>query len=341
MDNAVSTLFYPLEQGLFPLPAASFIAFLNARRHAFLMGMKGAFLQQYFKPYAQELRDGGYTAASDIKASPASFKAVFILLPKNALEADYMVAQGLSLLQEDGILVAAADNKAGGARLAKILQGFGLKNIQHASKNKARVAWAIKEDTDMQTVKEALAAGEMQKILEGDYVSMPGIFGWEKIDEGSEILAQHLPTTLKGTGADFGCGYGYLARHVLKNSPNVQSLSCIDADYRAIKACQENLKEFQTTKNIRYFWEDLRVPLANISDFDFIVMNPPFHEGKKIDVDIGVDFIANAAQSLRSGGMLWMVANAQLAYEPALAAHFKRVEKKYEGKGFKVFAAEK
>jgi 16S rRNA (guanine1207-N2)-methyltransferase len=80
---------------------------------------------------------------------------------------------------------------------------------------------------------------------------------------------------------------------------------------------------------------------AIIRDLDFIVMNPPFHEGKSRDTDIGADFIKTAAQALRPEGVLWMVANANLPYELTLKVQFKKADKIFEGQGFKIFRAVK
>ena len=86
---------------------------------------------------------------------------------------------------------------------------------------------------------------------------------------------------------------------------------------------------------MNYAWEDLARAVP-VRDLDFIVMNPPFHEGKKTDSDIGKQFIETASRSLRQGGQLWMVANAGLPYESVLGALFASHEKITEKNGFKV-----
>lgn len=336
MDNALSTLFYVSEAGHLPVqPAGADIAFLGARFHPALEGLRTArlSLQQYFRPYASELQERGFPVGSGFPA-PHTQDFVLLLLPKGTEEGLYMLAQGLRALKEDGLLVCAADNKAGGGRLKKLLGHFGLRNIVDISKNKARAACAKKTGCNEEALQGALDKGGLQPVLSGAFVSMPGIFGWDKTDRGSEILAQHI-TGLKGRGADFGCGYGYLSRAALE--AQVSELICIDADFRAVKACQENLSNGHTGTALKFFWEDLSAPSASFQDLDFVVMNPPFHEGRKTDIATGQAFIVTAARALRPGGVLWMVANTHLPYEQVLRENFQNLEAPYEGEGFKVF----
>jgi 16S rRNA (guanine1207-N2)-methyltransferase len=340
MDNALSTLFYPFEQGLIALPVGA-VAFLNARLHPLLKQweVKSLHLHQYFKPYARQLQDSGFTAEPFAPASIETCNLTLVLVPKNATEGAAIIAQALLALEPGGLLVCAADNKSGGPRLEKILTGFGLINIRSESKNKARVVWAKAENLDKPAIQQALAAGMPQKILDGQFISIPGIFGWDKIDAGSALLIKHLPHDLTGHGADFGCGYGILARHVLDHNPSVESLACIDADARTVQVCRQNLENHNA--RAQFFWEDLTVQNHNFENLDFIVMNPPFHEGRGTDIGIGLDFIATAARSLKVGGTLWMVANAQLPYEEALKSLFKSCSREFEGAGFKIFKAQK
>ena len=342
MAFVLETLFYPLMQHLIVPEKECSYAFLNAQYFPYLDKINSStlFIQQYFKPYAKILQEHDFHVSSRIDIKDKTYDIVLIALPKNALETRYLIAQGLCILKPEGIIICAASNKAGGTRIKKILQDFACIDIQKFSKNKARVVWAKKADVLNKASIDAIANGEPQAILDEEYISMPGIFGWNKIDKGSKILEQYLSGKLKGNGADFGCGYGSLSRYILQNNSNIESLSCIDADYRAIQCCKKNLKNERMT-NIHYFCEDLTQPLSGLRNLDFIVMNPPFHEGQKTNINVGISFIKTAVYTLNSGGMLWMVANAELPYEKILAKSFSSYKKEFEGQGFKVFCAVK
>lgn len=339
---AIETLFYVFDKNLLPRPEpGARVLFMNAQYHVGLEGFPKdtLVLQQCFQPHYAALEARGYKAGDDIpedNAQGRSFDLAFIALPKNRIEAAGLVAQALDCLADDGILLCAAENKAGGTRIKKMMQSFGLEISDDVSKHKSRAVWAYKNGCDDGAVKRAIQGGAFQNVLAADYVSRPGIFGWDKIDKGSALLAQNLPDDLKGHGADFGCGYGYLSRHVLSCNPAIRSLVCIDADSRAVEAARRNLASSEC--DVRYIWADLTKP-AGLERLDFIVMNPPFHEGKKADSDIGVLFIKTAARSLKKNGTLWMVANNQLPYEEVLAQEFFHVEKISQGQGFKVFKA--
>ncbi|MCC7305078.1 MAG: class I SAM-dependent methyltransferase [Alphaproteobacteria bacterium] len=355
MDNSCQTLFYALENAQ---PELKSFAFIGARYHPFLEDLKAGslFLQQYFRPFAAELEQRRLPVTPALKTS-RKYSAVCVLIPKNMAEARCMLAQGIEILAEGGTIFCAADNKAGGTRLKKMLQEFGFE-AQDLSRNHARAAWGVKNNANKEEIQKAIMAGGLQPVIATGMVSMPGIFGWDKIDKGSEILARHLPDYFAGSGADFGCGYGYLSRQVLQRGRAVEKIYCIDADWRAVQCCQVNLDiladafpaqagilrqkkdpRFRGEDNfVEYLWEDLTKPLP-VKNLDWIVMNPPFHEGKSADAGIGQGFIATAAAALKKGGQLWMVANAQLPYENVLRDHFSGVHKKFEGEGFKVFEA--
>ncbi len=342
MKDITATLFYPLEKGLIPPPEqGAQNLFLNAVYDDAIENYH-VVLQQYFKPYAYDLQSRGCAVASDLPQNEESFDTVFILAPKNKTETQYLIAQGTKLLRGGGVLMCAASNNAGGNRLKGFMAELGFEDVEETSKNKARVVWAQKDAGINGAVLENWSeAGAEQEILDGKFGSMPGLFGWDKIDTGSEILTQHLPSDLTGSGADFGCGWGYLSDFLLQHNLGIEALTCIDADYRAVKLCQKNLKRLDHPAQTRCFWEDLTKPMVSLQGLDWIVMNPPFHEGKQSDADIGKAFIHTAHNSLRSEGKLWMVANARLPYERILEEEFKTCRKIFEGGGFKVFCAVK
>jgi 16S rRNA (guanine1207-N2)-methyltransferase len=263
---------------------------------------------------------------------PGAATQVSPLIPGSTPLEDVAEALALRALKPGGRLDAMAPKDKGGSRLKKELEGFGVE-VGESAKAHHRRCVVIRPKT-LGGLDEAIAAGA-PRLVEGlEAWSQPGVFAWDRIDAGSLLLAQTAPK-LKGAGADLGCGYGALATVVL-GSPAVTSLRLIDLDRRAIAAAKQNVTDPRAT----FEWADARTVEA-AGDLDFIVTNPPFHDGGAEDKRLGQAFIRQAAGMLGKGGVLWLVANRHLPYEAELNAAFKRVRMAADAGGYKVFEAVK
>ncbi len=320
--------------------------FLNARHHNDLKVFDNDILamQQYFYPYAAELKAKNYQSTPVVDVDffdghKSQNDLCMILLPQNHEAAVRDIKIGLSLINDDGIIICAAENKAGGARLPKTLKAMGVKSFEQLSKNKARAVWFSKsnmpntiEDID---VREYLSP---QCVEAHPYKTYCGIYGWDKIDVGSELLAQHFDGVLHGRGADLGCGYGYLSIKAMEKNESIESLICIDADYRSIVAAQHNLRSFDC---MDVLWDDITKPYKRLKNLDFVIMNPPFHRARNTDIEIGISFINYAAEILKNGGVLYMVSNSQLPYEHYISKAFNDCEILEKKSGFKILCCNK
>jgi 16S rRNA (guanine1207-N2)-methyltransferase len=256
-----------------------------------------------------------------------------ILAPPGTLERDFVLAQALRVLKPGAPLVAFAPKDKGGSRLKKALEGFGCTVTEDARKHH-RFCHVLRPAEPV-GLAAAIEAGAPRIAPSLGLWSQPGVFSWDRPDPGSVRLLEVLPA-LQGEGADLGCGIGLLARAVLA-SPKVTALVCADIDGRAVACAEHNLDD----ERARVVWADLRRPLEGVSGLDFVVMNPPFHDGGAEDKALGVAFIAAAAQMLRNRGVCWLVANRHLPYEAALAKAFGTVTVRGEGGGYKIFEAVK
>jgi 16S rRNA (guanine1207-N2)-methyltransferase len=272
--------------------------------------------------------------SQDIAALPdASFDEAIVLAPGGTLERDYVVAQALRVLRPGGSLLAFAPKDKGGSRLKKVLQRFG-GNVAEDARRHHRFC-RMPRPAEPTGVAEAIAAGAPRLVAGLGVWSQPGVFSWDRLDPGSGRLIELLPQ-LAGEGADLGCGIGLLSARILA-SARVTGLTCLDNDRRAVACAEHNLDD----PRARVIWADIRRPGHQLAHLDFVVMNPPFHDGGTEDRDLGVAFVRAAADMLRTGGVCWLVANRHLPYEAPLTAAFAEVAVRADAGGYKIFEARK
>lgn len=336
-DNLSHLLTHPFEIGILPYPKNSArILICNTEYWNGASDIGNIDVVHDFYPQNIIWENQGVNTAPNIKDN-VKYDVVLCALPKQKEASFYHLAQSLNALHDDGLLIAMAANDAGGKRLEKWFKEFGLSPVS-VSKAKCRIVWAYKSDLNNEVIEKFIVNGAQQiKSIEGqDIVTQPGIFGWDKIDKGSKLLTKYISSDLSGIGADFGCGYGFLSNSILNKCPKIKKIYAIDADNNALSCAKENLKTFD---NIEYQWADLTKDVGLNNSLNFIIMNPPFHAGKKADSDIGQKFIETAASCLKKNGTLYMVANAYLPYEKLLSISFDKIEKLAEEDGFKIYKA--
>jgi 16S rRNA (guanine1207-N2)-methyltransferase len=263
--------------------------------------------------------------------SAEDLASLTMLAPAGALERRYALAQALRALAPNAPFIVLAAKDRGGSRLRKELEAFGC-GVEETARRHHRICHTLRP-TEPQGLNAAIAeAGPQQH---GGVWTQPGVFSWDRIDPGSALLAKSLPP-LAGEGADLGCGLGFLAQSVLA-SPKVTALSLIDIDRRAVEAARRNVQDPRAA----FAWADVRAGEPGLEGLDFVVMNPPFHQGGGEDRRLGQVFIQRAAQMLHKGGALWLVSNRHLPYEAVLAAALTKVEVRAEASGYKVFEAKR
>lgn len=341
-DPALETLMLPFADGTLAWPCEGAL-FLRARDGWPLheRPLPGLVCEQSFRPDAEALQRSGFELQSPEDVGEAHYPLVLVLPPRQRDEARALFARALACLQPGGIAAAAMANdagaKSGEADLARIAGP-----LVSRSKHKCRVFWA---QPGAAAGDAALAAqwrtlDAPRAIAGGRFVSRPGVFAWDRIDPASALLAEHLPSTLRGHAADLGAGYGYLSVELLQRCAGITALDLYEAEARALELARDNLAPFASRAALDFRWHDVTAGLPR--RYDVIVSNPPFHaQGSGARPDIGHRFITAAAQALQPGGRLWLVANRQLPYESVLDASFGSVRIVAQREGFKVVEAVK
>lgn len=168
--------------------------------------------------------------------------------------------------------------------------------------------------------------------------AVKGTFAAGKLDPGTAQLLEALgsPERLHGQHVlDLGCGYGLLALTAARAGAAV---TAIDDDLGAVRSTAANAAALGHAESIAAVHSDLDQALPESERFDTVLMNPPFHVGKGVRLDLPRAFIATAWRRLKPGGEMWIVANRALPYESLLDG-FSGWSEVRVAAGFKVLRA--
>lgn len=338
-DPALDALLLPFNDGTLPPPRDA--AFLGARDGAALRRWLGGGIacEQEFRPAADALQQAGIDVVPGELQPPAQFATVLVLPPRQREQARALLARAIRLASPGGRVVACSANTAGARSMQDDLAALA-GEVGVTSKHKCRVVWTapLPSITPGGVLDAWTALDAARPILDGRYLSRPGLFAWDRIDPASALLVANLPADLTGHAADFGAGWGYLASELAARAPGIQAIDTFEAQARAIPVLQANLATIAARIPVRIEWADVTRGMDR--SYDVIVSNPPFHADDRADrPELGQRFIDVAAASLRPGGRFWMVANRHLPYEATLQSRFKSVRVVAAARGFKVFEA--
>lgn len=332
MNPALETLLLPFSRGELAIPSRTL--FLGAEPHPDLKEWPEVTGWQPLFPRAEVWQKAGFPRVEE----PADQWPAVLLLPgKSKDEALASFARAYDLLEDGGVLVVAMPNTGGAARFEKEFAAAA-GEIGSIQKNKCRVFHAIKSPAWNQAVlAEWRTLGEPRTVESTGFIVEAGIFSVDHVDPGSALLAEHLPANLKGLAADLGAGWGYLSHALLGKNPKLKALHLFEADTRALSCAKKNLSG--DTTPLEFHWADVTAGLPE--KYEVIVMNPPFHSGHFTDISLGRAFLRTAADSMRTGGRLFMVANRQLPYEAELDSLGLVWKKPVEDNTYKLLFAEK
>ncbi len=150
-----------------------------------------------------------------------------------------------------------------------------------------------------------------------EFFSKPGTYGWDKIDKGSEFLADQLDNILPGLPVanmnflDLGCGYGYLTMRC--QDKGFASITATDNNAAAIASIGANADHFGI--DVTIVADDCAAKLTG--PFDVIVCNPPFHQGFNVESALTHKFIQTTLRLLASRGRAFLVVNSFIPLEAA------------------------
>ncbi len=169
-----------------------------------------------------------------------------------------------------------------------------------------------------------------------DFVSKPGVFGWNKIDQGSQLLVDQLVDEMALLGkepqtiVDLGCGYGFIS--VMASRIGRAKIIASDNNMAAISACSENFRLQSIDGSVLV--DDCAASVQ--VDADMVLCNPPFHQGFDVENELTEKFLQASKRLLARQGVALFVVNRFIPIERKAAAFFSQVETIADNGRFKV-----
>ena len=313
-----------LDAGALRLPPEGRIAVFDPRDQADLSALPRdrVLVVEPFFPDHRRWQAAGFEAVAAVPDG-ARFAASVVILPRSKALARARLAEAAALT--DGPVVVDGPKTHGiDAILREVRARTGVSSP--VAKAHGKLVHFDARGVDLSDW--AARPGEVEGL-----VTRPGVFSADAVDAGSRLLAAALPERLGARVADLGAGWGYLSSAVLAR-PGVEVLHVVEADAIALGCARANLPD----PRVRFHWADA-TDWRPDAPVDTVVMNPPFHQGRAADTDLGRAFIASAARCLTPQGRLFLVANRHLPYEAALRAAFRDVTELAGDPGYKLYLA--
>ncbi|PWK68355.1 class I SAM-dependent methyltransferase [Aminobacter sp. AP02] len=335
--EALKTLFYPFEAEVLAMPGQGMRALFIGAEPGFRrpQGFDARLsLVQGFRPHVLALAAAGHDVTA--RAEEDGYDMALVLAGRHRGLNELRVAEAIERVVPGGLVVVAGGKEDGIASLRKRL-GTLLEIEDHLPKYHGTALW-FRRTAQAEAAAATLRADNPEQLVEGRFRTAPGMFSFERIDAGTRLLVDSLPSDIKGKVADFCAGWGYVAAEVAARAKDLKALDLFEADFDALEAARANVPNIPVTP--AFHWQDLtKEPVER--RYDVVVMNPPFHLDRDADPEIGQRMIKAAAAALKPGGRLFMVANRHLPYLPVLAQAFASVEEIAVDSAFRVYAAKR
>ncbi len=164
-----------------------------------------------------------------------------------------------------------------------------------------------------------------------------GVFSHGRLNDGTLRLLKKMELPETGDFLDLGCGYGVIGLVAAKLRPEAR-VTMVDINERATKLAAHNAQA-NGIRNVEVLTGDAPQVLGE-RRFDVVLCNPPIRVGKPKLYEL----IADAAERLHPGGVLWMVIHTRQGAKShlrELARLFSKCDTVSRKWGYRVFRCEK
>lgn len=272
------------------------------------------------------------------------FNTLIIQIPKGRALTRRWLLQAYNALILGGKLYIAGSNMSGIQSVIKDAHGLFANGRILAYKKGNRVAQFIKQSTQAPFLNwvqvPGLASGTWNEfsITVSTHTfcirSLPGVFSYNHLDEGTNMLLSVIRVPPGARVLDVGCGYGILGVYAAIEGAGIVHL--IDNNLLAVASSRETIT-LNRIANAEVYAGDLLDPIGS-DKYDLILSNPPFHTGHAVNYQIAQAMIDQSYQALNPEGQLIIVANRFIRYDHLIESIFGNVSTLTESGKFHVLS---
>jgi 16S rRNA (guanine1207-N2)-methyltransferase len=165
------------------------------------------------------------------------------------------------------------------------------------------------------------------------WTSYPGVFAHGRLDAGTALLLETLPTIAADDRVlDYGAGTGLLAAGVLQAQARVR-VTLLEVDTVAAEAARENLPDTRIV--VGHGW----AALDPTDRFEVVIANPPYHRGKSETLSEIEALVQGAATRLVPGGVLRAVVQRRHGVEALMQRALVDVRAVADADAYRVWEA--
>jgi 16S rRNA (guanine1207-N2)-methyltransferase len=282
----------------------------------------------------------------DSKEYPASIsvKKIVYRISKEKALTHFLLNQAANLLPVDGTLIISGYKQEGiktySDKLTKKLNASGKLKKNRESYFGVFSNLDSSIELDDQNYSQ-LRKVNSQKDKPSSFYSKPGVFGWNKVDKGTELLLTSFNkvfntfTNQHKSVLDIGCGYGWIFLNL--DHYGLSDITATDNNAAAILSAQKNAERMKTSTSVSA--SDCAETIKKT--FDIVLCNPPFHQGFKHNQKLIERFLNSCYLHLNNGGHGVFVVNEFIALDKVADSLFKEQTILAKENGFKVILLKK
>ncbi|WP_095504113.1 methyltransferase [Paraferrimonas sedimenticola] len=267
---------------------------------------------------------------------PESLELVLMKLPRNLNQLDSQL-QKLSQTLRAGarLLIGGKAKLINRALVERCARQFGQATPSLAWKNTRVIECVFDGQPRATTPLRQWPVPEYDLTLS----NMPNVFAGNSLDIGARAILPYLPEDCDGPIVDLGCGNGVLGLRAGQLNPNAD-IHFVDESAAAVQSAELNWQENLKRNGAQFHWSDCLSEIAPLQA-QWILCNPPFHQGDAITDHIAWQMLKDSHRHLCKGGQLLLVGNRHLGYHVKLKRVFGNSELVASDNKFVVLVATK